>query len=205
MAEEKNALPEGYGEFLTALFNEFLQAAGLTGDAAGKIRENLTASLRPGYEKQAAARRQATLRQQAEVDADAAARGMGASSWVTDAKSKLKAAEANDIAGLWEDYAAELIRGLTDALSDMEERKDQVRKSAMDRAEELFPAWYAAAYGPKTAPGPSQEEPKKAKRKSTAGSSAASAGSTAGTLSGGGLAARLPVLSGADAGSRRWR
>ena len=72
------------------------------------ITEQLAGALRPQFEKAIAQRYGATKEQKARIDVDAASRGMGSSTWVTDAKNRIMNAEAADIAGLESDYASQL-------------------------------------------------------------------------------------------------
>lgn len=72
------------------------------------ITEQLSNVLRPQYERAIAQRYGATKQQKASIDVDAASRGMGSSTWVTDAKNRIMNAEAADIAGMESDYASQL-------------------------------------------------------------------------------------------------
>ena len=72
------------------------------------ITEQLSGVLRPQYERAIAQRYGATKQQKAAIDVDAASRGMGTSTWVTDAKNRIMNAEAADIAGMESDYASQL-------------------------------------------------------------------------------------------------
>ena len=72
------------------------------------ITEQLAGALRPQFERAIAQRYGATKEQKARIDVDAASRGMGSSTWVTDAKNRIMNAEAADIAGLESDYASQL-------------------------------------------------------------------------------------------------
>ena len=73
-------------------------------------------ALRPGYDLAISQRKDATKTNKAEIDADAAARGMGASTWVTDVKDRQSQYEADDIATLEGQYAAAYASQLMDAL-----------------------------------------------------------------------------------------
>ena len=73
-------------------------------------------ALRPGYDLAISQRKDATKTNKAEIDADAAARGMGASTWVTDVKDRQSRYEADDIANLEGQYAAAYASQLMDAL-----------------------------------------------------------------------------------------
>lgn len=64
--------------------------------------------LRPAYDHAITQRQQQTLYNRAEIDVDAASRGMGRSSYVTDVKDRAMDAEAADIARLEGEYAAAL-------------------------------------------------------------------------------------------------
>ena len=58
------------------------------------LRDQIAAWLRPSYDSAIAARRDQTAAYRAELDADAIARGMGSSTYVTDVKSRQLADEA---------------------------------------------------------------------------------------------------------------
>lgn len=73
-------------------------------------------ALRPGYDLAISQRKDATKTNKAEIDADAAARGMGASTWVTDVKDRQSQSEADDISTLESQYAAAYASQLMDAL-----------------------------------------------------------------------------------------
>jgi hypothetical protein len=72
------------------------------------LASQISAYLRPYVDKSIADRKSTTTANRAGIDIDAASRGMGASTWVTDAKQRETNAEASDIAGLESDYAANL-------------------------------------------------------------------------------------------------
>lgn len=64
--------------------------------------------LRPAYDHAIEQRQRQTLSNRAEIDVDAASRGMGRSSYVTDVKDRAMDSEAYDIARLEGEYAAAL-------------------------------------------------------------------------------------------------
>lgn len=68
----------------------------------------IAAYLRPSYDQAIANRQTQTEQNRADIDADAASRGMGRSSWVTDVKARENKAEATDIANLESNYGAAL-------------------------------------------------------------------------------------------------
>lgn len=75
------------------------------------ITEQLAQIYRPQVEQAIKQRYGATKQQKAAIDVDAASRGMGTSTMVTDAKNRIMNAEAADVAGLEADYASQLAGG----------------------------------------------------------------------------------------------
>lgn len=78
--------------------------------------------LRPPVEQAIAQRKSLTGAYHAQLDADAIARGMGGSTYVTDVKSRQKDSEAGDITKLESDYAANLAKQLAQALEGERDR-----------------------------------------------------------------------------------
>jgi hypothetical protein len=72
------------------------------------LTSQIAAYLRPAYDQAIANRQNQTVQNRADIDADAASRGMGRSSWVTDVKARESKAEATDIANLESNYGAAL-------------------------------------------------------------------------------------------------
>ena len=92
------------------------------------LRANLEAALRPMYEQSLAQLQQQRLAGNAAIDVDAYSRGMGNSSWVTDAKlQNLRNAESN-IASLNANYNNTLFTNLMNAIAD---RDDKAYNQAM--------------------------------------------------------------------------
>ena len=81
-----------------------------------QLSDQITAWLRPGYDQAVYNRSLSTGRANAELDADAIARGMGASSFVTDVKSRNFRDEARDVALLESDYGATLAKNVSERL-----------------------------------------------------------------------------------------
>lgn len=90
------------------------------------ITEQLAQIYRPQVEQAIAQRYGATKQQKASVDVDAASRGMGTSTWVSDAKNGIMNAEASDIAGLETDYASQLAGNALSQYQDYLNNKLQV-------------------------------------------------------------------------------
>ena len=103
------------------------------------IRSMLIGLLRPAYEQAIANRKQQTARYNAELDADAWARGMGTSTYVTDVKDRAFTREADDVNALESNYAASLASHLYDAMQSQAEEKrqiDQFNADQINRARE---------------------------------------------------------------------
>ena len=102
-----------------------------------ELRAGLEASLMPSYQAAVRERQQNTQKTNANIDADAAARGIGASTWGSDVKSRNYGAEANDIAEMRGNYGATLAGNLNSLMSDQENRKmsaDQYNNSSKSSA-----------------------------------------------------------------------
>lgn len=76
--------------------------------STAELQEEISDYLRPSYDRAIAQRREATQTNRAELDADAYARGMGASTYLTDVKARAMDAQEEDIARLENEYAAAL-------------------------------------------------------------------------------------------------
>ena len=94
--------------------------------STGTIKSALQRVIRPSYDRSVQNRREATKANRAAIDADAASRGIGASTWVTDAKQRQNSAEARDIANLNADYNSALYNALMNRLA----QQDQLSQNA---------------------------------------------------------------------------
>lgn len=138
---------QAFTDLYTQLKDKFLaEAPQMTYNpqSESSLRAKLAAALKPAYDQQIAARQRQTQAARAGIDADAAARGIGASTWVTDAKNRLGNAEATDIANLNSNYISTLASQLLNRIAgqesnrlSIEEYNTNQRKSAQDRALEL--------------------------------------------------------------------
>lgn len=118
------------------------QTVAYTAESEEDIASAIASWLLPGYERAIAERQERTRGYAAELDADAIARGMGASTFVTDVKSRQQRDEANDIAILQSEYGATLAKNVSERLS---EEKDRALEADMFNAEARQSA-YALAY-----------------------------------------------------------
>jgi len=110
-----------------------------------EIRESIAAWLRPGYEQAIANRQQQTAQYKANLDSDAIARGMGASTYVTDVKNRQQNAEAGDIALLEADYGATLSKYVYDGVSSEQGRALEADMFNATQRQTAYEQAYAAA------------------------------------------------------------
>lgn len=110
-----------------------------------ELAAQISAYLRPSYDNAIAQRRDQTLYNRAQIDADAASRGMGRSTYVTDVKDQAMDAEASDIASLESDYKSALLQAVQDQYNQHLQNKlaaDQYNSQAQYAAQEA--AWQSA-------------------------------------------------------------
>ena len=126
-APEQKSDEEVLDEYVSTLYSAYRpEKLSYTQRTKEELLAEIGAWLRPGYDAAIAARSRATKSYQAELDADAISRGMGASTYVTDMKYRQQRAEAEDLQALETDYAAALARQLSDALNTEQERALEV-------------------------------------------------------------------------------
>lgn len=101
--------------------------------------------LRPVYDRMIASRQRDTARYGAELDADAYARGMGQSTFVTDVKRRQMQKEAEDISILETDYGAVLAKNLTEALNAQREAAMRVEMFNAERRDFAYGKAFEAA------------------------------------------------------------
>ncbi len=85
------------------------------------LKANLEAALRPMYEQSVAQLQQQRIANNAAIDVDAASRGMGNSTWVTDAKLRQLRGESDQLASLNANYNNQLYSALLDAIKDRDD------------------------------------------------------------------------------------
>lgn len=93
---------------------------------ADEIASQISAYLRPAVDQQIRNRQQSTLQQRAATDADAASRGILASTWVTDIKHRLHQQETADIAAAESDYRSQLLQGVFNRQAQEADRANQI-------------------------------------------------------------------------------
>lgn len=122
--------------------------------SASTLKDSLARAMRPAYDKQVQQRRETAAANRAAIDADASARGMGSSTWVTDVKNRQRDAEAKDIAGINSDYNSALYSALLNRLNAQDElslsaqqANASARQNAQGQALSLAQGLYDKIYG----------------------------------------------------------
>lgn len=135
-----STLPQGYLDYYKDLSGRLLADIGkadYTPQSTGTLKSELQKIMRPTYEKSIQNRKQATAANRAAIDADAASRGMGRSTWVSDMKNRQYNQEARDIANINDDYSSALYSALMNRLNNQDQIKlaaDQANMSARQAA-----------------------------------------------------------------------
>lgn len=110
-----------------------------------ELLAQIEAWLRPSYERAILNRQESTKNYRAELDADAISRGMGASSYVTDVKSRQLGREAEDVALLNSEYGATLAKTLSEQMAGERERAFEVAKINQQNDYDAYMRAYSAA------------------------------------------------------------
>lgn len=96
------------------------------------LARQVSAYLRPYTENAINARRAQTGKDRAAADVDASSRGMGSSTWLSDAKNRMAAAEASDITAMENEYLGNLGQQVFTAYQNYLDRaKDVATQNAM--------------------------------------------------------------------------
>ena len=110
-----------------------------------EIRSSISAWLRPSYEQAITTRKEQTLTNKANLDADAIARGMGASTYVTDVKNRQQNAESSDIATMESDYGATLAKYVSEGVETENDRLLDVQKFNAEQRQSAYELAFSAA------------------------------------------------------------
>jgi hypothetical protein len=102
------------------------QTIDYTVPTADEIAAQISAYLRPTVDQQIRNRQNATRQQRAQTDADAASRGILASTWDTDVKNRLAQSENADIAAAESDYRSQLLQGVYNRQMQEADRANQI-------------------------------------------------------------------------------
>ena len=110
-----------------------------------EIRSSVAAWLRPSYDQAIANRQEQTRANKANLDADAIARGMGASTYVTDVKNRQQNAEARDIATLESSYGSTLAERVVEGVETETQRALEVEQFNVEQRQRAYEMAYEAA------------------------------------------------------------
>ena len=110
-----------------------------------EIRNSIAAWLQPGYDGAISERKEQTRQNNANLDADAIARGMGASTFVTDVKNRQQHAESSDIATLRANYGAALSKNVFDSVNAEKEHALEVNEFNAQQRQQAYELAYQAA------------------------------------------------------------
>lgn len=134
------------GGMIHDMYNRF-QPEEITYEAKSEeeIRSAIAGWLRPGYDQAITNRQQQTLSNKANLDADAIARGMGASTYVTDVKNRQQNAEARDVASLESNYGSTLAERVFDGVETEKQRALAVEQFNAEQRQRAYEMAYQAA------------------------------------------------------------
>ena len=132
--------------YLGSLYSAYQsQPLSYAAQSSDDLMEGIAGWLRPTVDQAIRDRKTLTGQYHAELDADAIARGMGASSYVTDVKSRQNDSEAGDITRLEGEYAAALSKHLSQALENQRDRELEVQMLNVQNDQAAYLKAYEAA------------------------------------------------------------
>lgn len=120
-ATKEYNVPENYSQILDKVQNMLMSKVDTvkyTPQSASALKSAIAKALRPQYDAAIRNRQNTAAANRASIDADAAARGLGSSTWVTDVKNRQNNAAAQDVANLEGQYSAALYQNLMNKLSE---------------------------------------------------------------------------------------
>ena len=138
---EEKVLPGKFQQYYQTFLKSLMGDAGFKEQSPAQIKYDVASALRPSYEKARANRIAQTGRNAAMVDTDAASRGMGSSTWVTDAKNRLRNQEAADLANLESDYAGNLYNALLNRLDNQDNKRMALLNTALSTTQGMYDKW----------------------------------------------------------------
>lgn len=120
------------------LANMVLEGYNLPTTDMDEIKSYVESYLRTAYDQSIENRRKQTEADRAMIDLDAYSRGMGSSTWVTDAKQRLQDAEADDIANMEANYQAGLNEAVLNQYNQAVAQGLAAQNNAYDLAKDLY-------------------------------------------------------------------
>ena len=142
MAEAANPGMDRYNRYYQQVLTQ-LQGDQGPERSDSQLKNYLTKLIRPSYDQAIARRQQQTGQNAAAVDTDAASRGMGTSTWVTDAKNRLRNNEAQDIATLNSNYSSALYDALLNQINQRDQNRMNLMSMAQGIAGNMYDRWKA--------------------------------------------------------------
>lgn len=110
-----------------------------------EIASSISDWLRPGYDQAISDRKDMTKSNNANLDADAIARGMGSSTYVSDLKSRQQNAESDDIARMESDYGANFSKYMQENITADQDHLLEVQKINAELRDQAYQRAYDAA------------------------------------------------------------
>ena len=138
--------PRSFSDYYTAVAAYFTpETVSYSPLDAGAISALLAKSLRPVYDNAIERRRENTATYNANLDADAYARGIGSSTYVTDVKQRNYRDESRDVETLESSYGAQLAEKLYDALAAQSKQQLEADKFNAEQRNNAASRAYSAA------------------------------------------------------------
>ncbi len=132
--------------FIEDMYSRFApEEVEYTAKSEEEIRAAIAEWLRPSYDQAIANRQEQTLKNKANLDADAIARGMGASTYVTDVKNRQQNDEASDIATLESNYGSTLAQYVSEGVENETDRQIQIEEFNAEQRANAYELAYSAA------------------------------------------------------------
>lgn len=147
LAYRQDLAAKGAYSDVTGLADLVLSTYNLPTTNMDEITASVEAYLRNSYDQTIADRKKATEEQRAMIDLDAFSRGMGGSTWVTDAKQRLEDEEADDIARIEANYQAGLSEAVLNQYNAAVAQGLAAKDNAYALAAELYNLGQAAKQG----------------------------------------------------------
>lgn len=119
-------------------FDQVLANYNLPTRSEDEIRAQIEAILNPSYQAAVKQRKETTAANRGAIDLDAYSRGMGASTWDTDAKQRESIAEASDLASLAGQYQSSLAQSILDQLNQDQANRLTATNNAYSLALQLY-------------------------------------------------------------------
>lgn len=122
----------------SALAKMVLEGYNLPTTDKDEIKSYVESYLRTAYDQSIENRRKQTEADRAMIDLDAYSRGMGGSTWVTDAKQRLQDSEADDIAKMEANYQAGLNEAVLNQYNQAVAQELTAQNNAYNLAKDLY-------------------------------------------------------------------